>query len=78
MGVDNNDDAASSTRQLEYWVNKTDEDRKKYESGNTNASAWWLRTCIGGSNFAAIYDRGKPNDASGFYNKGISPAFRIG
>ncbi len=78
LGVDNYDDAASSTRQLEYWTGKTNNDRKKYATGETTASAWWLRTCQGGRNFAAIYDGGGPNDASGFYNKGISPAFRIG
>jgi prepilin-type N-terminal cleavage/methylation domain-containing protein len=72
--------AASSTRQMDYYVGKEATNRIKYLNDGSTAKSWWLRTAhpSASNNFNIIDTDGYCSSAIADSDSGVSPAFRIG
>ena len=93
-GADSNDTAASTTSQLDYYVDMPSEAYDlcggcgaigtKYprtiKQYNSTDTYWWLRPADSNdsSNFRGIDDKGILSRGNAGYARGVSPAFRIG
>ena len=93
-GADSNDTAASTTSQLDYYVDMPSEAYDlcggcgaigtKYprtiKQYNSTDTYWWLRPADSNdsSNFRDIDDKGILSRGNAGYARGVSPAFRIG
>ena len=78
FGADDLDTAASATRQLDYYVGKSNSDRiKSYQDNN---QSYWLRTAISNNNnsFRTVSSNGTLSGDIAFSYCGLAPAFRIG
>ena len=78
FGSDSYDTAASTTTQLEYYVGKESNDRKKQYNGSD--TWWWLRPAI--SNYDDRFRYVNCGYLSSYFASnaggGLAPAFRIG
>ena len=76
------DSAKDLTRQLDYYEGVTTNSCAKAIKNNSAGSAswWWLRSAYSNNNYYFYYvtTGGSWSDASAFYARGVSPAFRIG
>lgn len=82
-GINAHDTAANATSQLKYYhdlgVDEDHYDAVVKKNGNVNAM-WWLRSSNEDSitYFYHVDDDGSIDDNYAHYNRGISPAFRVG
>ena len=76
-GADEYDTAASTTSQLDYYIGKTDADRKKQYNGSD--TWWWLRPVYSYDDrrFHSIDVNGNSYSSNADDARGVSPAFRI-
>ena len=78
----NYDNARDYTRQLDYYSGVTTNSYAKAIKNNSDGTAtlWWLRSAVSidTSYFYLVYGSGVWSDYSAEYDRGVSPAFRIG